>query len=71
MDDESVSEAKAFLATLIGMILEDHVDVALSAGQGAGDDWPSDLRQAGEDVAALAAAIAVIARRCKIDPQAA
>ena len=61
MDRETAHEATHVLATLIGEIMEDHVAMALSPP--VGGNWPGALRRAGEDIATLAAAIAVITRR--------
>jgi hypothetical protein len=70
MDLETAREATSLIATLIGEIMEDHVMLALSAGDEAPADWPAVLEQAGEDIADLGKAIAVIARRGQIDQQA-
>lgn len=61
MDQETAREVTTLLATLIGEIMEDHIDLALFT------DAPSDralrLREVGEDIATLARALDVIARR--------
>ena len=64
MDQATAREAGEVLATLIGEIMEDEVDLALTAGgQGDGLDRVVRLRLAGEDIAALATAIEIVGRR--------
>jgi hypothetical protein len=68
VDGKDALEASRLIATLIGEIMEDHVDIALSPA--AEGDWPSELRQAGEDIACLASAIAIITRRRQLGDEA-
>jgi hypothetical protein len=66
MIDEALSlEALQALSTAIGMILEDHCDEATSINPSVAHHGPlaERLRQAGEDVAHLATAMAVLVRR--------
>ncbi len=66
MERRTARAALDLLATLIGEILEDHVDLALTSPFDPRGAEP--LRQAGADIAALASAIAVIGRRSARGP---
>lgn len=68
MDRQTARVASALLATLIGEIMEDHVDLALTAGPSTIGDWPRLLVLAGQDITTLAAAIEIVARRVEQSP---
>jgi hypothetical protein len=51
------------LSVLIGELMEDHIEVAISAPLAA--DGAARLRQAGEDIACLAAAMQVVDSRAE------
>ena len=61
MDRESANQAIGLLGVLIGEIMEDHAPMAISAALPR--DAAEALRQAGEDIVALALAMQVAARR--------
>jgi len=61
MNDVAARECARLLATLIGEIMEDHAPLALAPPPGSG--WAERLRDAGEDIATLAAAIAIVGDR--------
>src|SRR5205807_2184443 len=63
MDREAATEALSLIALLIGEIMEDDVDSALTVPVLQGSDWSLRLTLAGEDIAVLGRALAVIARR--------
>jgi hypothetical protein len=65
MDRQAIREAARLLASLIGEIMEDHVELALTAGEAGPTDWPEHLQRAGADIADLAKAIAVLCRRAE------
>jgi hypothetical protein len=65
MDRAELREAARLIATLIGEIMEDHVDLALTAGDDGSAHWPVRLQRAGADIADLARAIAVLGRRAE------
>jgi hypothetical protein len=61
--DEITSEAARLLSVAIGMIMEDHVESAVSTLPGGGDDPRQHfqrLGQAGQDIVALATAADVL-----------
>lgn len=65
LGDELVDEAVPLLATAIGMIMEDHVDAAVTTKDpGArSTDRAGRLAEAGNDIATLAEALSVLLRR--------
>jgi hypothetical protein len=66
LDCKTAEDAMGLLAVMIGELMEDHVDMAISAPLAA--DAAARLRQAGEDISRLAAAMQVIARRAEEAP---
>lgn len=68
MDRETADEATRLIALLIGEIMEDHVDNALAVVVPQPLDWSTRLTAAGEDIAILGRALAVIARRAEQSP---
>lgn len=54
MDRQTAREASALLATLIGEIMENHLDLALTVGRSVASDWPGLLGLASQDIATLA-----------------
>jgi len=64
VEEELVDQAVRLLSTAIGMIMEDHVDEALTTRLlTAFGDHAISLRAAGEDITILAQAVAVLQRR--------
>src|SRR5258705_13988319 len=61
MDQATAKEVTTLLATLIGEIMEDHIDLAIFTTAPA--DRAGRLLTAGEDIPPLARAMDVIARR--------
>jgi hypothetical protein len=66
MDRKAARDLSRLLATLIGELMEDHADLALSTELEAAEIL--DLRHVGEDIACLATAIEVVTRRAEADP---
>jgi hypothetical protein len=66
LDRKTAEDAMGLLAVMIGELMEDHVDMAISAPLAA--DAAARLRRAGEDITCLAAAMQVIARRAEEAP---
>jgi hypothetical protein len=62
VDRQNLDRIARGLGTLIGEILEDHADLALRPGA-LTREWPDRLVIAGEVVAILALAIAIVLRR--------
>ena len=65
MDRKTAREVSRLLATLIGEIMEDHVELALSLDSAAVREGADRLARAGHDIAGLAGAIEVVARRAE------
>lgn len=63
MELRAAREAVHLIATLIGTIMEDNVDAALAVMVPQPRDWSARLTSAGEDIAVLGRALAVIGRR--------
>jgi hypothetical protein len=65
VDRKTAREVSRLLATLIGEIMEDHAEIALSLDFATARRDAQRLARAGEDIAGLAGAIEVIARRAE------
>ena len=65
LDPDLVDPAVRLLGTAIAMIMEDHVDPALTANTADGrlDDFAGELEQAGRAIIILAAAMRVLLDR--------
>lgn len=63
MDLVTAREAVSLIATMIGEIMEDHVDGAVAVVVPQPAKWSATLASAGEDISVLGRALGVIGRR--------